>query len=91
MPISTSGMFVFAHRGASALAPENSMEAFLLAAELGAGGLELDVQLTADGLPVVLHDQFFWVHNGVHYLRRDPKEPGMTKRWVAECLYDEFA
>lgn len=91
MPVSTSGTFVFAHRGASALAPENSMEAFLLASELGAEGIELDVQLTADGIPVVLHDPFFWVHNGEHYLRRDPKEPGMTLRWVGECLYEEFA
>lgn len=91
MPISKSGTFVFAHRGASALAPENSMEAFLLASELGAGGLELDVQLTADSIPVVLHDPFFWVHNGEHYLRRDPKEPGMTQRWVSDCLYEEFA
>lgn len=91
MPNSTSGTFVFAHRGASALAPENSMEAFLLASELGAGGIELDAQLTADGIPVVLHDPFFWVHNGEHYLRRDPKEPGMTQRWVGDCLYEEFA
>ena len=87
----TSKTFVFAHRGASALAPENSMEAFLLALELGAGGLEFDAQLTADGIPVVLHDPFFWVHNGEHYLHRDPKEPGMTQRWVSDCLYEEFA
>ncbi len=91
MPDSTSHTFVFAHRGASALAPENSMEAFLLALELGADGLELDVQLTADGVPVVLHDPFFWVHNGEHFLRRDPRESGMTQRWVGDCLYGEFA
>ncbi|HUZ20780.1 MAG TPA: glycerophosphodiester phosphodiesterase, partial [Acidimicrobiales bacterium] len=40
--------FVWAHRGASALAPENTLKAFLLAAELGANGIELDVQLTSD-------------------------------------------
>lgn len=84
-------MFVFAHRGASALAPENSMEAFLLAFDLGAGGIELDVQLSADGVPVVLHDPFFWVHNGEHYLRDNPRQPGMTQRWVSQCLYEEFA
>jgi len=85
------GTFVFAHRGASALAPENSMEAFLLAFELGASGIELDVQLSADGFPVVLHDPFFWVHNGEHYLRNDPHQQGMSQRWVRECLFDEFA
>lgn len=91
VPSSTSGTFVFAHRGASALAPENSMEAFALAHELGADGIELDVQLTLDGIPVVLHDPFLWVHNGEHYLRRDPNEPGMTQRWVRDCLYAELA
>ena len=45
-----------AHRGASSLAPENTIEAFRLAVEAGAGGLELDVHLTRDGHVVVLHD-----------------------------------
>ena len=47
---------VFAHRGARALAPENTVEAFTMAAELGATGLETDVWLTADGVPVLDHD-----------------------------------
>jgi glycerophosphoryl diester phosphodiesterase len=45
-----------AHRGASAVAPENTLEAFRLAVEMGAGGLELDVHLTRDGRVVVIHD-----------------------------------
>jgi glycerophosphoryl diester phosphodiesterase len=45
-----------AHRGASAHAPENTMEAFRLAVETGAGGLELDVHLSRDGYIVVIHD-----------------------------------
>jgi glycerophosphoryl diester phosphodiesterase len=45
-----------AHRGASALAPENTIEAFRLALEAGAGGLELDVHMTRDGHIVVIHD-----------------------------------
>src|ERR687894_1184995 len=45
-----------AHRGASGLAPENTLEAFRLAVEAGAGGLELDVHLTRDGRIVVIHD-----------------------------------
>jgi glycerophosphoryl diester phosphodiesterase len=45
-----------AHRGASALAPENTIEAFRLAVEAGAGGLELDVHMTSDRQIVVIHD-----------------------------------
>ena len=48
---------VIAHRGASGYAPENTMEAFLLAIEQGADGIELDVQLSRDGIPVVIHDE----------------------------------
>ncbi|HEV3402422.1 MAG TPA: glycerophosphodiester phosphodiesterase [Acidimicrobiales bacterium] len=46
----------FAHRGARAHAPENTLEAFQLALRLGATGLESDVWLTADGVPVLAHD-----------------------------------
>lgn len=46
----------FAHRGASYHAPENTLAAFLLAAEMGAEGIELDVQLSRDGALVVIHD-----------------------------------
>jgi glycerophosphoryl diester phosphodiesterase len=46
----------FAHRGARAHAPENTLEAFLLAVRLGATGIESDVWLTADGVAVLLHD-----------------------------------
>jgi glycerophosphoryl diester phosphodiesterase len=46
----------FAHRGASLRAPENTVDAFRLAVESEAGGLELDVHLTSDGRIVVIHD-----------------------------------
>lgn len=46
----------FAHRGASAQASANTLSAFRLAAELGADGVELDVQLSRDGEVVVIHD-----------------------------------
>lgn len=48
---------IFAHRGASAHAPENTMEAFRLAWDVGADGLEIDVQKSADGQLVVTHDE----------------------------------
>lgn len=47
---------VQAHRGASAIAPENTIAAFRAAAEQGAKWVELDVALSADGVLVVLHD-----------------------------------
>ena len=47
---------VIAHRGASAAAPENTIEAFRLARELGADMVELDARRTADGQVVVHHD-----------------------------------
>lgn len=47
---------VWAHRGASAYAPENTLSAFRLSALLGADGIELDVHLTKDGEVVVCHD-----------------------------------
>ena len=46
----------FAHRGARAHAPENTLEAFELALRLGATGLESDVWLTRDGVAVLDHD-----------------------------------
>ena len=48
---------VWGHRGASGYAPENTMEAFALAVEMGAYGIELDVQMSADGKLVVCHDE----------------------------------
>ncbi len=47
---------VIAHRGASAEAPENTLAAFDRALALGVDGIELDVRLTRDGVPVVFHD-----------------------------------
>lgn len=47
---------IFAHRGAKAVAPENTIPAFLKAAELGADGVELDVQFSADGALIVIHN-----------------------------------
>lgn len=48
----------YAHRGASAYAPENTMSAFRKAIELKANGIELDLQKTKDGKIVIFHDDF---------------------------------
>ena len=48
--------YVIAHRGASFHAPENTLSAFRKAMELGADGIETDVQITADGRLVILHN-----------------------------------
>lgn len=66
----------FAHRGARANAPENTLEAFRLAVRLGATGLESDVWRTADGVAVLDHDGV--VRRG---LRRAP---------IAELRRDEL-
>ncbi len=47
---------VIGHRGAAAHAPENTLAGFACAARLGVRWIELDVQLTSDGVPVVFHD-----------------------------------
>jgi glycerophosphoryl diester phosphodiesterase len=55
-PGNRGAMLVIAHRGASSVAPENSMEAFRKAIELGADGIELDVRTTSDGVAIIMHD-----------------------------------
>ena len=48
---------IFAHRGASGYAPENTLEAFEMAAKMGAHGVELDVHICRSGELVVAHDE----------------------------------
>jgi len=48
---------IFAHRGASAYAPENTLPAFEKAVDIGADGVELDIHLSRDGRLVVIHDE----------------------------------
>ncbi len=48
---------IFAHRGYSAKYPENTLPAFKAAIAARADGIELDVQLSKDGVPVVIHDE----------------------------------
>jgi glycerophosphoryl diester phosphodiesterase len=47
---------IIGHRGASRHAPENTLAAFQMAIDAGADGIEIDVRLARDGVPVVIHD-----------------------------------
>lgn len=61
---------IYAHRGASGYAPENTMSAFKKSLEMKADGIELDVQLTNDGQVVVIHDYTVdRTSNGKGYVR----------------------
>jgi glycerophosphoryl diester phosphodiesterase len=55
-PFTSRQRFVLAHRGGSKLAPENTMAAFANGLACGCDGLECDVHLSRDGVPVVIHD-----------------------------------
>ena len=48
---------IIGHRGAAADAPENTLASFKLAIEAGANGVEFDVRLARDGVPVIIHDE----------------------------------
>jgi glycerophosphoryl diester phosphodiesterase len=48
---------VYAHRGASEYAPENTMSSFFMGLAMGANGIETDIQRTKDGVPVLFHDR----------------------------------
>ncbi len=72
-----SGALVYAHRGASGHAPENTMAAFKMAVELGCDGIECDVQMTKDGRLVICHDET---------LHRTTKAKGFIK----DLNYDEI-
>jgi glycerophosphoryl diester phosphodiesterase len=73
-----SGRTLYAHRGASRELPENTLEAFRLALEVGADALELDVHPTRDGVFVVSHDP-----NGARMCN-------VAKR-IDECTWQEVA
>lgn len=63
----------YAHRGASEYAPENTMLAFNMGIEMGANGIETDIQLTKDRIAVLFHDDT---------LTRVTGEPGSVKDYT---------
>ncbi|GEL76071.1 glycerophosphodiester phosphodiesterase [Tenuibacillus multivorans] len=68
---------IFAHRGASRYAPENTLPAFEMAHEIGVDGIELDVQLTKDLIPVITHDE---------NIRRTTNGTGFVQNYTLEEL-----
>lgn len=56
---------IIGHRGASAVAPENSMAAFRSAIIASADGIEFDVRLSRDGVPVIIHDDTLYRTHGL--------------------------
>ena len=71
----------YAHRGASSYAPENTMSSFRLGLQMGANGIETDVQRTRDGVLVLFHDDT---------LARVTGQPGSVKDYTYAQL-QEFA
>lgn len=72
-------MFInYAHRGASAYAPENTMSAFRLGIALGANGIETDIRKTKDGVPVLFHDESLLRLTGID-------------RKIADVTFEELA
>ncbi|MED1863560.1 glycerophosphodiester phosphodiesterase [Fictibacillus nanhaiensis] len=70
--------YIFAHRGSSKDCPENTMAAFQKAFKDGADGIELDVQLSKDGVAVIIHDE-----------KVDRTTNG--KGYVVDYTYDELS
>jgi len=68
---------IIAHRGASKYAPENTMPAFELAVQMKAEGIETDVQLTKDNIPVLIHDE---------HVKRTTNSYG----YIKDYLFDEL-
>ena len=73
---------VIGHRGACGLAPENTLESFALAIEQGADALEFDVRLSADEVPMVIHDPS---------LARTCNQGGMVRALSATALREADA
>lgn len=68
LPRQTGSGLITAHRGSSAVAPENTLEAIQQAIQDGAGAVEIDVRLTADGVAVLSHDDSLKRTAGVEVL-----------------------
>ena len=70
---------IIAHRGASRRAPENTLAAIRLAVESSADGIEIDLRLANDGVPVVIHDADLLRTGGISKKVRDLASAEMAK------------
>lgn len=82
---------IIAHRGASADAPENTLAAIQLAWQQGADAAEIDVQLTADGQLVAIHDDTMLRTGGVDLAVKDCTLAELKKREVGSWKSSQFA
>src|SRR5471030_1439289 len=70
---------VIGHRGAAAYAPENTLDSFREAHRRGAAWIEIDVKLTADSVPIVMHDSSLKRTTGVDRLAAETKAADLPK------------
>ncbi len=81
---------IIAHRGASAVAPENTLAAFRKALDVGADGVELDVRLSKDGIPVVIHDPTLLRTTGITSLVAELTAEQLSKVDAGSWFNDAF-
>ncbi len=81
---------IFAHRGASRYRPENTLAAYEYAYELGADGIEIDVQLSRDNVPVLYHDWSFDRITGHQDLVTEMNSSDIKKLDAGSAFSDDF-
>jgi glycerophosphoryl diester phosphodiesterase len=80
----------YAHRGASGVCPENTMAAFAKAIELGATGIETDVQMTKDGQLVLIHDETLTRTTGTAGWVKDTSLNELKERDAGSWFHTDF-
>lgn len=81
---------IIGHRGASAVAPENTMAAFREAIRVGSDGIEFDVRLTRDGVPVIIHDNTLRRTTGLSHRLADLSWPELESLDVGVPSLEEL-
>lgn len=82
---------IIAHRGFSSIAPENTLAAFHAALQHHANSIEFDVQLSADGVPVIFHDAKFDRIVGINEKLREKTLAELKTLDVGSWFSEEFA
>lgn len=86
-----SDIINFAHRGAAGHYPENTMLAFTKALELGATGIETDVQMTRDGQLILIHDETLQRTAGTPEWVKDLTLAEIKQREAGSWFHEDFA